>query len=331
MGARSIWDAGYLRPALTHFAHPAAVARDTSSQEIWIGRIENADQASFHGLFLTGTGPDFYFVSAHRWYKMQRWPNFKNATMDQVEAQYARLQKNHHMLEFWKKGRQQSQEAVAPRRRSAVPSFARDSSLFGVDDDDELKDSLRKRREKELGEEGDLDDTKLQEEEPPTNQPTGLEPTATPPPSGSKAAKTSTASQQQKSGSTPKAQSKEPSRATSPSVPHAKSPAAPPGSGSSLLAQRASPGLVSPNEPEAAGAARTTSPLATVDVRREEAKRVPARPVRMSSIQSYKRNRHYMNIPNDETGHGRDSAQRERESITQRVVSADLERVWCRG
>ncbi|EJD32975.1 hypothetical protein AURDEDRAFT_111714, partial [Auricularia subglabra TFB-10046 SS5] len=372
------------------------VLEDNSGQETWIGRIENADKASFHGLFLTGTGSDFYFVPAHRWYKMQKRPNFKTATMEEVEAQYARLQKN-HTLEFWKKRQQQSQEAVAAAEAQGrpinlghivhQPSLVRssggqslasggrrlrtvikgDSSLFGDGDDDELKDSLRKRREKELGEEGDLDEIEYEEEfadddekmnvdeedeeakeleerikretraanklreagveedesdeeedflknltgagkavkkalrtheknalydsddeknpyltsdeeeeEPPTNQPTGVEPTATPTPSGSKAAKSSTPSQQQKSGSTPKAQSKTPSRATSPSVPRAKSPAAPPGSGSSLLAQRATspkgknvPGSSCPTSPKpqhpgatGAGAARATSPLA---------------------------------------------------------------------
>ncbi|KZV97232.1 Rap30/74 interaction domain-containing protein [Exidia glandulosa HHB12029] len=63
------------------------VLEDQSGQETWVGRIENAEKSSMYGLFLTSTSTEFYFIPAHRWYKMQKRPNTKTATMEEVEAE----------------------------------------------------------------------------------------------------------------------------------------------------------------------------------------------------------------------------------------------------
>lgn len=60
---------------------------DKAGQETWVGRIENADKATMYGLFLTSTSTEFYFIPAHRWYKMQKRPNHKTASMEEVEAE----------------------------------------------------------------------------------------------------------------------------------------------------------------------------------------------------------------------------------------------------
>ena len=63
------------------------VLEDQAGQETWVGRIENAEKSATHGLFLTATSTEFYFIPAHRWYKMQKRPNFKTASMEEVEAE----------------------------------------------------------------------------------------------------------------------------------------------------------------------------------------------------------------------------------------------------
>ncbi|KAF8507609.1 hypothetical protein JB92DRAFT_2959193 [Gautieria morchelliformis] len=156
--------------------YPWVLEESGDNGQVWVGHIENPEKALTHGL-LVPKGPQFQFVPCHRWYKFQKRPTYRILALEEAEAEYAKTQKNKDP-ERWlmrrkaANGRGPSDATLATlkadserRLGSAGPSGEGiglrtvddgPADLFG--DDDEEEKMNKRRRDKEMGEDGDIDE-----------------------------------------------------------------------------------------------------------------------------------------------------------------------------
>ncbi|KAJ4478082.1 transcription initiation factor [Lentinula aciculospora] len=165
------------------------VIEDTSGQELWTAQLDDLGKAETHAFFMPAANDVFKFVPSHRYYKFQKklkhdmptdttsvesayqmslkrdpstWlhqrngkgPSAATAAMFKAEAEGQSLGGSSSLVH-------QTQQSLGPggRRLKAVDSGADD--LFGEDDED---NGNAKRRAKEFGGEGDMDEMVYEED-----------------------------------------------------------------------------------------------------------------------------------------------------------------------
>lgn len=156
----------------------------TAQNEVWVGQMEDASKSDTHAFFMPAANDVFKFVPAHRWYKFQKRLKHDLPTdTANVESLYNLNQKRDPQA--WlasRKGKGPSSATVAMFKAEAEGRpLAGGSSLVhssgqslgpggrklktvdsGMDhlfeDDEDGGDGARRRRNRELGEEGDLDE-----------------------------------------------------------------------------------------------------------------------------------------------------------------------------
>lgn len=166
------------------------VIEDDAGQELWVASMEEVSKAETQAMFMPAANDIFKFVPAHRWYKFQKRPNYHVPNLEEAEDLMKQLAKNREP-ERWLLRRRNGQgpsEATAaifkaeregsmpPSTSSLVHSASQsfgpggrklktvDSGidrLFG-DDDEEGGDVKRKKRE--YGQEGDVDELDFDED-----------------------------------------------------------------------------------------------------------------------------------------------------------------------
>lgn len=158
------------------------VMEDSSSMhnELWIGQMEDASKSETHAFFMPAANDVFKFVPAHRWYKFQKRLKHDLPTdTAKVESLYTLSQKRDPQawLASRNGGKGPSAATAAMFKAEANPVVAGegqslgpggrklkavDSGMNGLFDDED--DGAQSRREKELGEEGDLDEQVYEED-----------------------------------------------------------------------------------------------------------------------------------------------------------------------
>ncbi|KAK1236574.1 transcription factor IIF subunit tfg1 [Marasmius sp. AFHP31] len=165
------------------------VIEDATGQETWVAQLDELSKSTTHGFFMpAATGDVFKFVPSHRWYRFQKKlkHDLPTDTMT-VETAYQKSQKRDPTA--WLRQRngkgpssataatfkaeaegrvslgsgslvQHAGSSLGPggRRLKAVDSGG---DLFGDDDED---GDFKRRRQKEFGGEGDLDENVYEEE-----------------------------------------------------------------------------------------------------------------------------------------------------------------------
>ncbi|KII95213.1 hypothetical protein PLICRDRAFT_97799 [Plicaturopsis crispa FD-325 SS-3] len=167
------------------------VMEDASQKEIWVGKLEDVGKSETHAFFMPENSDVFRFIPAHRWYKFQKKPNYHIPNLEEAEAMMAKFQKNkdperwllHHRNGVAPSAsttamfKAETEGAPAPSgsslaHTSSGPSLGPGgrrlrtvddgmSGLFGDDDED---GDAKKRRAKEYGGEGDLDEQEYEED-----------------------------------------------------------------------------------------------------------------------------------------------------------------------
>ncbi|THG95799.1 hypothetical protein EW026_g5906 [Hermanssonia centrifuga] len=166
------------------------VMEDGSGKEVWHGSMEEVSKAETQAMFMPAANDIFKFVPAHRWYKFQKKPNYHIPNLEEAESLMTQIQKNKDP-ERWllrkRNGQGPSDATVAmfksEREGSIVPSGSSlvhsasqslgpggrrlrmvDSGIDGLfgDDDEEGVDNKR-RRKRQYGAEGDLDELDFEE------------------------------------------------------------------------------------------------------------------------------------------------------------------------
>ncbi|KAK0468365.1 transcription initiation factor [Desarmillaria tabescens] len=161
------------------------VLEDGMGKETWVAQLDDTTKAQTHAFFMPAANDVFKFVPAHRWYKFQKKLKHDLPTdTANVEAQYAKHQKRDpgawlaqrtgralsaHTAAMFKAEAEGTTfddahtpgQSLGPggRRLKAVDNGM--DSLFGDDEDGE---GSRRKREREYGEEGDLDEQEYEEE-----------------------------------------------------------------------------------------------------------------------------------------------------------------------
>ncbi|GJJ12510.1 hypothetical protein Clacol_006753 [Clathrus columnatus] len=163
--------------------------------QIWVGHLENPEKSQTHGL-LVPKGSTFQFVPSYRYYKFTKKRSDVPGA-EEAEAEYAKLQKSKDPTQLWKRRKGALSEATMKTLKSEPHSHSQfsvkyedgddfdDSSrrlrtvdaggddLFGGGagdgdgrDNDEYDEEkmMRKRRNRELGQDGDLDEMEYEEE-----------------------------------------------------------------------------------------------------------------------------------------------------------------------
>ncbi|KAJ3736365.1 transcription initiation factor [Lentinula guzmanii] len=167
------------------------VVEDGSGQEVWTAQLDDLGKAETHAFLMPAANDVFKFVPSHRYYKFQKklkhdmptdttsvesayqkslkrdpstWlhqrngkgPSAATAAMFKAEAEGQTLAGGNNSLVH------QTQQSLGPggRRLKAVDSGADD--LFGEDDDEDS--GAAKRRAKEFGGEGDMDEMVYEED-----------------------------------------------------------------------------------------------------------------------------------------------------------------------
>ncbi|KAJ7890799.1 transcription initiation factor [Mycena leptocephala] len=159
------------------------VMEDATQSETWVGQLEDISKSGTHAFFMPAANDIFKFVPAHRWYKFQKKVKHDLPT-DTVtmESAYTKSQKRDpQQWLFNRNGKGPSDETAAmfkaesegrtlagssslvhaaahslgPNGRKLKTVDSGMNGLFGDDDDD---GEAKRRREKEYGEEGDLDE-----------------------------------------------------------------------------------------------------------------------------------------------------------------------------
>ncbi|PPQ77758.1 hypothetical protein CVT25_011193 [Psilocybe cyanescens] len=155
-----------------------------SQNEVWTGQMEDATKAETHALFMPAANQVFKFVPAHRWYKFQKRLKHDLPTdTANVETLYNLNQKRDPQQ--WlatRKGKAPSSattamfKAEAEGRSGGSSSGGQslgpggrklktvDSGMDHLFDDGEDGDGSQRRRKRELGEEGDLDEQIYEED-----------------------------------------------------------------------------------------------------------------------------------------------------------------------
>ncbi|KAH9936959.1 hypothetical protein B0H21DRAFT_894160 [Amylocystis lapponica] len=168
------------------------VMEDAVQKEVWVGTMEEVAKSETHAMFMPAAHDVFKFVPAHRWYKFHKKPNYRVPTLEEAEALMTRIQKNKDP-ERWllrrRNGQAPSEETTAlfkkERAASAGPSGASlvhtashslgpggrrlktvdngTAGLFGDDDDDDEGGGRKRKMERQLGAEGDMDELDFEE------------------------------------------------------------------------------------------------------------------------------------------------------------------------
>ncbi|KAF8913900.1 hypothetical protein CPB84DRAFT_1757855 [Gymnopilus junonius] len=153
-------------------------------KEHWVGQMEDVKRSETHGFFMPAPNNVFKFVPAHRWYKFQKKLKHDLPTDTAVmETLYSQSQKRDPQQ--WlaaRKGKAPSAATAAMFKADAEgkhdlghngqslgPGGRRlktvDSGMDHLfDDGDEGDESMKRRRKRELGEEGDLDEMIYEED-----------------------------------------------------------------------------------------------------------------------------------------------------------------------
>ncbi|KAF8165344.1 hypothetical protein B0H34DRAFT_648173 [Crassisporium funariophilum] len=163
------------------------VMEDSSpaQDELWIGQMEDASKSDTHAFFMPAANDVFKFVPAHRWYKFQKRLKHDLPTdTANVESLYTLSQKRDPqawlasrnggkgpsaataaMFKAEAEGRSisigsslvhSSGQSLGPGGRKLKTVDSGMNSLF--DDEDDGEGNVKRRREKELGGEGDMDE-----------------------------------------------------------------------------------------------------------------------------------------------------------------------------
>ncbi|GLB33811.1 putative transcription initiation factor IIF subunit alpha [Lyophyllum shimeji] len=152
-------------------------------EEVWIGQMEEVEKSETYAFFMPAANDVFKFVPAHRWYKFQKKMKHDLPTDTQnVEQLYTQSQKRDPSA--WlasRSGRAPSASTAAmfkaevdaagglvhTSEQSLGPGGRKlktvDSGVSGLFDDDEDAD-VKRRLEKELGGEGDMDEQVYEED-----------------------------------------------------------------------------------------------------------------------------------------------------------------------
>ncbi|KAF8076391.1 transcription initiation factor [Lyophyllum atratum] len=164
------------------------VMEDSSvnQEEMWIGQMEEVERSETHAFFMPAANDVFKFVPAHRWYKFQKKMkhDLPTDTMN-VETLYTQSQKRDPqawlasrngkgpsaataaMFKAEAEGRSVAGGLVHSSEQSLGPGGRKlktvDSGTSGLFDEDEEGD-VKRRREKEMGGEGDMDEQLYEED-----------------------------------------------------------------------------------------------------------------------------------------------------------------------
>ncbi|KAM6495882.1 transcription initiation factor [Amanita muscaria] len=147
--------------------------------EMWVGQLEDVSRSETHAFFMPAANDIFKFVPAHRWYKFQKKLKHDLPTSTaEVESLYNSQKRDPQAWLASRNGRPASANATIKTEPDGrgTPSLGSlvytsgtslgpggrklktvDSGMSGVFDEDE-DPSARRRREREYGEEGDLDE-----------------------------------------------------------------------------------------------------------------------------------------------------------------------------
>ncbi|KAG6900965.1 hypothetical protein C0993_004402 [Termitomyces sp. T159_Od127] len=161
------------------------VMEDSSpdKEEVWLAQMEDVARSETHALFMPAVNDVFKFVPTHRWYKFQKKMKHDLPTdTANVESMYNQRQKRGEawiasrknvsaqtaaMFKAEAEGRTIEGGLVHSSGQSLGPGGRKlktvDSGMNGLFDDDEDGDT-KKRREKEMGGEGDLDEQEYEED-----------------------------------------------------------------------------------------------------------------------------------------------------------------------
>ncbi|KAG6897445.1 hypothetical protein C0992_001445 [Termitomyces sp. T32_za158] len=161
------------------------VMEDSSptKEEVWHAQMEDVAKSDTHALFMPAVNDVFKFVPTHRWYKFQKKMKHDLPTdTANVESMYNQRQKRGDawiasrknvsaqtaaMFKAEAEGRTVDGGLVHSSGQSLGPGGRKlktvDSGMNGLFDDDEDGDT-KKRREKEMGGEGDLDEQEYEED-----------------------------------------------------------------------------------------------------------------------------------------------------------------------
>ncbi|KAL0950030.1 hypothetical protein HGRIS_010038 [Hohenbuehelia grisea] len=165
------------------------VIEDSSGKETWVAKLEEVAQASTRAFFMPAANDVFKFVPAHRWYKFQKKPLYTVWSAEEAEAIYQK-HKNNLSPEVWlsrRKGGASAATAAMFKAEAEGRTVIGENSLVetagtslgpggrklktvenGMDhlfeDDGEEGEMMKKRRARELGEEGDMDEILFEED-----------------------------------------------------------------------------------------------------------------------------------------------------------------------
>ncbi|KAJ7179166.1 transcription initiation factor [Mycena filopes] len=153
------------------------VMEDANQQESWVGQLEDISRSGTHAFFMPAANDIFKFVPAHRWYKFQKKLKHDLPTDTQsMESAYTNSQKRdpqQWLLNRNGKGPSDETAAISSLVHSAGQSLGPNgrklktvdsgmSNLFGEGDDED--GGAQRRREKEYGGEGDMDEIVFEED-----------------------------------------------------------------------------------------------------------------------------------------------------------------------
>ncbi|KAJ7095386.1 transcription initiation factor [Mycena belliarum] len=160
------------------------VMEDATQAETWVGQLEDISKSGTHAFFMPAANDIFKFVPAHRWYKFQKKVKHDlptdTVTMESAYTQSQKLDPQQWL--YSRNGKKPSEEtaamfkaesegralagssslvhsagqSLAPGGRKLKTVDSGMSNLFGDGDDED--GGAKRRREKEYGGEGDLDE-----------------------------------------------------------------------------------------------------------------------------------------------------------------------------
>ncbi|EKM59055.1 uncharacterized protein PHACADRAFT_249234 [Phanerochaete carnosa HHB-10118-sp] len=166
------------------------IIEDSSEQELWVASMEEVSKAETQAMFMPAANDIFKFVPAHRWYKFQKRPHYHVPNLEEAEDLMKQLAKNKDP-ERWLLRRRNGQgpsDATAaifkaerdgsmpPSSSSLVYSTSQsvgpggrklrsvDSGVDRLFGDDDEEDGEGKRRKREYGQEGDLDELDFEDD-----------------------------------------------------------------------------------------------------------------------------------------------------------------------
>ncbi|KAJ7781238.1 transcription initiation factor [Mycena metata] len=167
------------------------VMEDATQAETWVGQLEDTSKSGTHAFFMPAANDIFKFVPAHRWYKFQKKLKHADLPTDTLtmESAYTNNQKRDPqqwlynrngkgpssetaaMFKAESEGRalagssslvHSSGQSLGPNGRKLKTVDSGMSNLFGEGDDED--GDAKRRREKEYGGDGDMDEIVFEED-----------------------------------------------------------------------------------------------------------------------------------------------------------------------